>query len=140
MATKTILVQRKFCIYSMFLDTTLQAEDERLEGETIEDGIIRVHKQLEQTAERLRKEANPHLYQESKPMERVDGGMPFRTHPATTAESLPIISKDVEKIEISIDNATTLDELKAVKEMSPVMPHPVLVLYNKKIKELSNGE
>lgn len=52
----TVGAERKFAIYSQFLDTTLWAEEERLPGESIEEGEIRVIKQLEGTAARLRKE------------------------------------------------------------------------------------
>ena len=52
----------KFGLYSDFLDRTLAAEDERLPGESIEDGVIRVHDALERAAAILKKrvqESNP---------------------------------------------------------------------------------
>jgi hypothetical protein len=47
----------KFGLHSNFLDSMIQAEDVRLEGESIEDGTIRVYKKLENAVERLKKEA-----------------------------------------------------------------------------------
>lgn len=47
----------KFGLHSNFLDSMIQAEDTRLEGESIEDGTIRVYKKLENAVERLKKDA-----------------------------------------------------------------------------------
>ena len=45
----------KFGLYTDFLDRTLSAEEERLPGESIEDGVIRVHDALERAAAILKK-------------------------------------------------------------------------------------
>jgi hypothetical protein len=57
----------KFSLHTTFLDGAFQAEDERLPGESIEDGVLRVRKHLENAVEILKMATHPHLYQESKP-------------------------------------------------------------------------
>jgi hypothetical protein len=114
---KSIMVQRKYGIYSSFLDTTIQAEDELLPGESIEDGILRIHAQLESTAARLRKEAMPHLHQEDS-TERVFGP-PLSVNHSAVSEKLKeyvIDYKQTEQLEIAIDNATSPEQLAEIKE------------------------
>jgi hypothetical protein len=131
----TILVQRKFCIYSTFLDTTLQAEDERLNGESIEDGIMRVIGQLEQTADRLRKAANPHLYQDH-PFKDLDLGWGPGIRPPVNPIPIPIITKDKDKLEIDIDNATSVDNLRILKDSAE--KYGLITHYVSKFNELNN--
>lgn len=137
----TILVQRKFGINSQFLDTTIQAEDERLPGESIEEGIMRVYKQLEVTAGRMRKEAN----QDSSGLAYVptthmhkDVFMPEVTTYYPPG-NLPTISRDKERLEIAIDNAETVEGMKMIKEAFPLMPASLIDYYNKKMTELTTG-
>jgi hypothetical protein len=63
--SKTARAHRKFAIYSGFLDTILEGEEEIQEGETRKDTLKRILKDLEETAADLKKELN----QESKLME-----------------------------------------------------------------------
>jgi hypothetical protein len=67
----------KFGLYTDFLDRTLSAEDERLPGESIEDGVIRVHDALERAAAILKKRV-----QESNPEPSLTRFPPPLTEPA----------------------------------------------------------
>jgi hypothetical protein len=112
-----IKVERKFSVYTTFLDTVLTSEGVIREGETRTDAILRIAKELEQTAARLRKEAMPHLHQEDS-TERVFGP-PLSVNHSAVSEKLKeyvIDYKQTEQLEIAIDNATTLEELAQIKE------------------------
>src|ERR1700744_6051211 len=67
----------KFGLYTDFLDRTLSAEDERLPGESIEDGVIRVHDALERAASILKKRV-----QQINGHEPVRSFTPQQTRPA----------------------------------------------------------
>jgi hypothetical protein len=120
---KTAKAHRKFAIYSIYLDTWLEGEEEVQEGETRKDTLKRILDELEETAAELRKAAP-----------KLDMGPNTQTTPAP--HGIPTISKDSERLEIAIDNAQTIDDLKLVKESNPVMPFPVLKLYNAKMEQL----
>ena len=130
----TILVQRKFSIYSQFLDTILQSEDEIREGETRKDALKRVHRELEETAADLRKESES---MRGQIVEETIQGAKITSPPIGPAAPIEINIKD-ERIQIAIENAQTSDELKDVKTVYPVMPFPLLRLYNKRMEELTN--
>lgn len=68
-------------------------------------------------------------------------GTPFEAlKPETTTHSstgtIPIISKDTEKLEIAIDNATTFEQLNKIKDANPVLPYPILLQLNTKMEIL----
>jgi hypothetical protein len=101
----------KFGLYSDFLDRTLSAEDERLHGESIEDGVIRVHDALERAAAILKKRV-----QNSEP---VDSGMDLLEHMQRSSPPTVIDLKEVrakEELEDQILSATSLNELAIIKE------------------------
>ena len=123
---KTILVERKFSIYSQFLDTVLQSEGIIQEGETREDALIRVHDELESTADRLRNRINP------------SGGTPLPKD-YVRFDNIGIISKDDERLEIAIDNAASLEELDKLKADNPLFPARLLESFNKKRDELGKS-
>lgn len=85
----TVMVQRKFGIYSQFLDTTLQAEVQGREGESIKDVIKRVLKEIEETAAELRREAESMRGEIIK--ETIQGITP---HDARGAGQISVISKE----------------------------------------------
>jgi hypothetical protein len=113
----------KFSLYTTFLDQMVQAEDERLPGESVEDGVIRVHKELEAAVQKI-KDAhqidlgfgpgivpmNPEAYRQP------DRFMPEAIHQIPSKTSQVIDYKAKEQLEISIDNATTLEEMRNIKE------------------------
>lgn len=108
----------------------------------IDEHIQSVHDalmQLKSMAEGFHKEANPHLYQESKTVTSGYYAVDSPYAPAATYSApgtIPIISKDAEKIEIAIDNATTLEELNKIKDANPVLPYPILLQLNTKMEIL----
>lgn len=82
------------------------------------------------------RQANPHLYQESSEFTPIyKGGTIDKPN---TNGPIPIISKDKERIEIAIDNAETIDDLRNVKAKYDLMPASLLKSYNKKMAELSS--
>jgi len=136
MIFKNVLVQRKFSIYSNFLDTTLQVEGEldKYIGESLETAITTANKYLEKIAEGLRKEA-----------ESMRGQIVTETIQGAKEKSPPIgppppleINVLHERVQIAIENSLSIEDLKKVKEAYPVMPFPLLRLYSKKMEELSN--
>lgn len=74
-------------------------------GETLEDALDELDERL--TA--WHKKRYPSLYENQPP--------PITERPfAYRQETIPTISKDTEKLEIAIDNATSLEELAPIKE------------------------
>ncbi len=51
-----------------------------------------------------------------------------------------IIDMNIERLEIAIDNAQSIDDLKFFKEQNPIMPAKLIDHYNKRLKELTNGQ
>jgi hypothetical protein len=132
----------KFSLHTTFLDEMIQAEDERLPGESIEDGVIRVQEALWRAAERIKQKAYPNGREEWIP------GFEFPPHMKTqiTFEqpTIPVISKDTERLEIQIDNATTLEDLAKLKEQAGKqgLIHPYMQKMNELLnapKEFTNG-
>lgn len=126
---KTAKAHRKFAIYSTFLDTILEGEEEIREGETRKDTLKRILAELEETAAELRKEANPGLL---TPMntDRMDDKFVF-------SNVLPTISLDKERLEIQIDNCTTIEELAEYKELAGKAG--LVSAYMRKLNELTKA-
>lgn len=134
---KTARAHRKFAIYSGFLDTILEGEEEIMDGETRKDTLKRILKDLEETAAELRKETMPHLH---VPFMQESGYTPPPSTITTTGVGGPlVIDLRKEKIEIAIENASTIDELKEVKTTYPLMPVTVNDIYKRKMEELLSG-
>lgn len=108
------------------------------DGDTLESVLSALNKRLTD----WHKIEYPHLYQESNTggikfeypqMRQTDrvapGGHAFR-------EFLPVISKDYERMEIEIDNASTLEELDAVLNRYVTFPGKLLPQINAKRKSL----
>lgn len=125
---KTARAHRKFAIYSGFLDTILEGEEEVAPGETRKDTLKRILKELEETAAELRKEVSspaPHMSKE----EII----------AVMSAPTVIDYKKTEKLEAAIERAETIDELKNVKTVYPLMPAKIIDMYNKKMEKLMTG-
>lgn len=141
---KTVSCHRKYPITTNFLDTMLEHSVAIEEGETKLDAYRRGLKELDQIAAELRREANPESYPakydgRDRFHEMTSGQLP-PTEVTYANGSLPIISKDKEKIEIAIDNAESVEELKIIKKAYELMPASCLTQYNKRMAELSSGK
>ena len=83
----------------------------------IDEHIQSVHDaltQLKGMTEDFHKESNPHLYQEPDvPLPHFDR---TPTYMPLQPGHLPTISKDTERLEILIDNATSLESLAEIKD------------------------
>ena len=116
----------KFGLHSNFLDSMLQVEDERLPGESVEDGAIRVYKKLEKAVEKLKSEI------------QVNGSdLPAHLKTEITFGPPPVINIQDEKLEIEIDNCGTFEELLQWKQLHDVLPGKIDAYYKKRLKELS---
>lgn len=112
----------KFSIGTTFLDNFFTAEDERLPGESIEDGVLRVRRHLVKAVEMLKREVGSTT------------NSPAPLHEITTQV---IDYKQKENLEIAIDNATSLEELQAIKDQNPVLPVKINEFLRKRIAEMS---
>ena len=127
---KTLLVQRKFGISSQFLDTTLQKEGEVREGETEDDALIRMYRELGVTADRIQKE---HAISAGQYTVAADNTPQFN-------QPLPTISKDKEPGS-PIDLITEIESCKKIKVLESyriiVKKNPYCEMaYEKRMTEL----
>ena len=115
-------------------DRPLVVEADLEEGETMEEAWSKMNK----AATDWHRSEYPHLYQEEKSW---TPGADFPPHMKTeiTFDPLPIISKDKEKIEIAIDNAETVEDLKALKAHYEFLPASLINHYTKRFQELTSG-
>jgi hypothetical protein len=123
---KTARAHRKFAIYSIYLDTWLEGEEDIPEGETRKQVMKRILSELEETAAELKEEAKT----------RTDTPPNVQTTP-NAPYSIPTISKDAEKLEIAIDNAQSIEELREIKD--ECWKHGLSAYYINKFNELNNG-
>lgn len=133
----------KFSLHTTFLDRMIQVEDNRLPGESIEDGVIRVHKALEAAAERIKKEhESMRGVQETYPQPFPN---PNRFDKITDSkESMTIIYQQGSGTELAdylanIQTAVSLDELKSYKLLA-ANDKTLYNAYNQRLKELTNGK
>ena len=91
--------------------------------------------------EKWHKEANPHLYQDKgHPSFEELGYTPGPTTHLTPSVSPIEININHERIQIAIENATDPEELRHVKFDHPLMPASLMLAYNSKMEELTNGK
>lgn len=100
-------------------------------GATLEDALD----ELDDRLIAWHKKRYPHLYSANEGRPTVEE----LSYVRGLLEPLPTISKDFEKLEIAIDNAETVDELKDVKTVYPLMPEIMIDMYNKKMEQLLSG-
>lgn len=95
--------------------------------------------QLEAAADEWHKKEHPHLHQQNASWNPDDE---FPEYMKTKIEfgPSPIIDKSIERLEIAIDNAASLEELDKLKADNPLFPARLLESFNKKRKELTNGQ
>ena len=126
---KTAKAHRKFAIYSGFLDTILEGEDEIQDGETRSEVLKRILKELEETAAELKKDAESmrgEIIQETIQGARdnfppIGPGMPH------------VINIQDEKISIAIENAQSIEQLGLLKSE---LKEKHLPLYKQRLKQL----
>jgi len=134
---RTAKTHRKFAIYSTFLDTILEGEEEVMEGETRKEVLKRINKELEDTAADLRKEAES---MRGQIITETIKGAQESIHDIRQMPLPPIeINLQHERLEIEIDNCKTEEDLKQWKEKNQVIPVPILKYYNNRLKQLMNG-
>lgn len=117
-------------------------------GETLEQVLSALNKRLTD----WHKAEYPHLYQEHESMRGVQETYPQpfpdpKRHGHMTSGQLspqqvtygptPEINIQHERIQIGIENAATVEELKAVKVDHPLMPASLMLAYNSKMEELT---
>jgi hypothetical protein len=123
-----IKVHRKYAVYSKFLDTVLESESVMQDGETRQQALTRLRRELDATADEWRREATVNgQIQDVQEHPFVPGQTPY----------LPVISKDDERMEIEIDNCSTFEELVRWKQLHDVLPGKIVAYYSKRLKELS---
>jgi hypothetical protein len=122
----------KFSIGTTFLDNFFTAEDERLPGESIEDGVLRVRKHLINAIERLKQEVD----QGFGPAIRSDGPSGLKYYTPEQVAGATEINLEHERLSIAIENAETVDDLKSLDIGNKAVPFPVLKAYNKRMVEL----
>lgn len=120
----TILVQRKYSIYTKFLDTILQSEDEIREGESRDQAMSRVRRELDATADEWRKEAvvNENIREDYEPVRKSAAVIDY---------------KKKEALEITLANCTTLEQVRLLKE--DCGKYGLLTEYVIKFNQLNNG-
>jgi hypothetical protein len=134
----TVLVQRKFSIYTNFLDTTLQLEDEMSKLETFMDAMSRLNEGLETMAAKLRVEAESMRGEIiSETIQGAKRQFPLSGQPMP--EAIPTISKD------SDNHNETLDFIQNAPNMEALLSFKLLAnnnailyaAYCERLKELS---
>lgn len=117
----------KFSIKSQFLDTALDVEGTLDEGETLKEAVAKAREEI---IKALSKQDNNAELPEYKKHYR-DVFMPEIT------TSIPVISKENERLEIQIDNAKSLEELSSLKETAGKAG--LVSAYMHKLNELTNN-
>jgi hypothetical protein len=136
MKYKSILVQRKFSIYSNFLDTTLQIEADISMHENlsnpVENGMLEANKQLEAVAAKLKIEADSMRGQVTN--EVVSGSI--RETPPIGPAAPQSYNKEWERAEIDFDNAQTVEQLIEAKAKYDILPGKLMIHYKNRLDEL----
>jgi hypothetical protein len=101
-------------------------------GHTLEDALD----ELDDRLNAWHRKKYPHLYQQESSPEIVRSFTPQQTGPSVMPQVIDY--KQKETLEIAIDNATSLEELQAIKDANPVMTVPILKHCNRRMEELIN--
>lgn len=112
---------------------------------SVEDGDTpeRVLNELLLQIDQWHRQANPHLHKEHESMRGVQTTFEqLKYTPGPTTHLTPSIAPleiniQHERIQIGIENAAAVEELKAVKADHPLMPASLMNAYNKKMEELT---
>ena len=130
-----ISCHRKYAIVTNFLDTMLAHSVYIQEGETKLDAYRRGLKELDQIAATLRKEHESMRGQIFS--ETIEGAR--RTSPPIGPPMPQIIDKSIERLEIQIDNANTLEELDKILLSYDKIPSEIMEQIEAKKNQLANG-
>jgi hypothetical protein len=132
MKITTVSYQKAF-ITGPFLQEKIGFEAEIEGGNQTAEGCLSLLKEM---AERFHREANPHLYQESKPLDpdlfKYQGLQV--NHPPPNPHVIDY--KQKESLEISIDNASTLEDLAKLKQEAGA--NGLVSQYMNRLQELSS--
>lgn len=118
----------RFGLHSSFLDRGFEAEDERLPGESIEDGVLRIEAALTRAEDILRQRVAA----------KIDGGSNVQTTP-NAPYSIPTISTekvDPNDTQALIQNAPSLEVLTTFKLLASNNTE-LYKAYCERLKELS---
>lgn len=129
----TISCHRKYAIVTNFLDTMLEHSVVIQQGETKLDAYRRGLKELDQIAATLRKEH-----------ESITGQFVANTNLQKLTENYyppkpAIIDKSIERLEIQIDNANTLEELDQIILSYDKLPSEIMEQIKVKKNQLTHG-
>lgn len=132
-ASKPLSCHRKYAIVTNFLDTMLEHSVEIQQGETKLDAYRRGLKELDQIAATLRKEH-----------ESMTGQFVANTNLQKLTDNYyppkpAIIDKSIERLEIQIDNANTLEELDKILLSYDKIPNEIVDQIEEKKNQLTNG-
>lgn len=132
---KPLSCHRKYSIVTNFLDTMLEHSVCIQEGETKLDAYRRGLKELDQIAATLRKEHESGTQSFSHvPLSSSQIGDMSKTR-----ANLTIIDKSIERLEIQIDNANTLEELDQILLSYDKLPDEIIKQIEEKKNQLTNG-
>lgn len=132
---KILSCHRKYAIVTNFLDTMLEHSVEIRQGETKLDAYRRGLKELDQIAATLRKEH-----------ESMTGQFVANTNLQKLTENYysppkpSIIDKSIERLEIQIDNANTLEELDQILLSYNKLPDEIMEQIEEKKNQLVGYE
>lgn len=123
-----ILIRRMYAVYSRFLDTTIQKECIQEDGETLLNAATRVRREMDAVADEWRREATVNgMIQDVQEHPFIPGPKPTTT----------IDYKKKEALEITLDNCTTLEQVRLLKD--DCGKYGLLTEYVKKFNQLNNA-
>lgn len=128
----TVSMHRKYSVYTQYLDTMLEHSVVLLEGESKADAYRRGLKELDQIAAELRKEANPHWYEETKELKKS-----WKDEILTTTNGQPpTIDLNHQRLRDAIDDCQSKEALMEWKNGYDALPVPILRYYNTRMEVL----
>jgi len=114
----------KFGLHSSFLDRGFEAEDERLPGESIEDGVLRVEAALKRAEDTLRQKVAPSPEWANSPVSAPPQVIQLKEQ------------TNIDDLKAEIYTAKTLEELKSYKLVAGT-DKDLYAAYNHRLKELT---
>lgn len=116
---------RNYAIFSEVMDYKMYRETRILEGETANDATMRLYRDMDALAVKIKVEAE------------AMRGVHIKNVPCAESTQPTVIDKKFEQAEIDFDNATTLQELELAKAKYDVLPGKIQRHYVHRLKELS---
>ena len=131
---KPLSCHRKYAIVTNFLDTMLEHSVYIQQGETKLDAYRRGLKELDQIAADLRKEYQEQSFAHIPLSSSKIGDM------SNQRANLTVIDKSIERLEIQIDNANTLEELDKILLSYDKLPDEIFKQIEAKKNQLVGHE